>query len=63
MSQGNHFGLTQNAGMGWNYMFIKKTIFDTFTCGGLKDKDGDPIALGFHKILELSTLVENAENL
>tara|TARA_Y100001970_G_scaffold155528_1_gene190413 strand:- start:8301 stop:10319 length:2019 start_codon:yes stop_codon:yes gene_type:complete len=59
---GNHFGLTQNAGMGWNPdELLRKQFLILSTSGGLKDKDGDPIALGFHTgHWELSTLVENA---
>jgi putative YjhG/YagF family dehydratase len=46
---GNLFCLTQNAGMGWNpadagrpqYLIIS-------TQGGMRDSDGNPIALGYH---------------
>ena len=46
---GNLFGMTQNAGMGWdpdelgrpNYLILS-------TQGGLRGEDGDPIALGYH---------------
>ena len=46
---GNLFGLTQNAGMGWDpgrmtgpqYVIVS-------TMGGLRDEDGTPIALGYH---------------
>jgi putative YjhG/YagF family dehydratase len=46
---GNLFGLSQNAGMGWNpdeagrpqYLIIS-------TQGGLRDSDGSPVALGYH---------------
>src|SRR5438477_12390533 len=46
---GNLFGLSQNAGMGWNpdeanrpqYLIIS-------TQGGLRNPDGTPVALGYH---------------
>jgi putative YjhG/YagF family dehydratase len=46
---GNIFGLTQNAGMGWNpealggpqYVIVS-------TMGGLRSEQGEPIALGYH---------------
>ena len=57
---GNHFGLTQNAGMGWNPQeLLRKQFLILSTCGGIKDSDGEPIALGFHTgHWELSNLVE-----
>ena len=46
---GNHFGLTQNAGMGWNPdELLRKQFLILSTSGGLKNKEGAPIALGFH---------------
>lgn len=46
---GNLFGLTQNAGMGWN---PNVTNLDQYlilsTQGGLREEDGKPIALGYH---------------
>lgn len=49
MSSGDLFGLTQNAGMGWN---PKKLLGPEFliigTLGGIRAPDGTPEALGFH---------------
>jgi dihydroxyacid dehydratase/phosphogluconate dehydratase len=61
---GNHFGLTQNAGMGWNPKeLLRKQFLILSTSGGMKDKDGSPIALGLHTgHWELSSLVEKAAN-
>ena len=61
---GNHFGLTQNAGMGWNPSeLLRKQFLILSTSGGLKDKDGKPVALGFHTgHWELSSLVEKTAN-
>ena len=46
---GNLFGLSQNAGMGWE---LKRLLDPEFlilsTHGGLRAEDGKPIALGFH---------------
>ncbi|MFY7951096.1 MAG: YjhG/YagF family D-xylonate dehydratase, partial [Armatimonadaceae bacterium] len=46
---GDLFGLTQNAGMGWE---PSKTAGREFlilsTLGGLRSDDGKPIALGYH---------------
>ncbi|MCH7688979.1 MAG: dihydroxy-acid dehydratase, partial [Planctomycetes bacterium] len=46
---GDLFGLTQNAGMGWN---PKELLRDQYlilsTQGGIRAEDGHPIALGFH---------------
>lgn len=46
---GNLFGLTQNAGMGWN---PDDTDLDQYlilsTLGGLRADNGEPIALGYH---------------
>ena len=61
---GNHFGLSQNAGMGWNPSeLLRKQFLILSTSGGLKDKDGEPVALGFHTgHWELSSLVEKTAN-
>jgi len=59
---GNLFGLTQNAGMGWNpddsnsdqYLILS-------TQGGLRAEDGKPIALGYHTgHWEIGLLVKQA---
>jgi xylonate dehydratase len=46
---GNLFGLTQNAGMGWNpAALLGPEVLILSTHGGLRAPDGTPIALGFH---------------
>jgi xylonate dehydratase len=46
---GDLFGLTQNAGMGWNPAeFGRKQFLILSTQGGLRAPDGQPIALGYH---------------
>jgi putative YjhG/YagF family dehydratase len=46
---GNHFGMTQNAGMGWNPSeLMRKQFIILSTVGGVKEEDGSPIALGLH---------------
>lgn len=46
---GNLFGLTQNAGMGWNPDEVGRTQFLILsTHGGLREPDGTPLALGYH---------------
>ncbi len=46
---GNLFGLTQNAGMGWEAQRLLDPEFLILsTHGGLRAEDGKPIALGFH---------------
>lgn len=46
---GNLFGLTQNAGMGWDASRLLDPEFLILsTHGGLRAADGSPIALGFH---------------
>ena len=46
---GNLFGLTQNAGMGWNPAELGRRQFLILsTQGGLRAEDGSPIALGYH---------------
>jgi putative YjhG/YagF family dehydratase len=43
------FGLTQNAGMGWNPAEVgRKQFLILSTQGGLRAPDGKPIALGYH---------------
>ena len=46
---GNLFGLTQNAGMGWEpARLLDPEYLILSTHGGLRAQDGTPIALGFH---------------
>ena len=46
---GDIFGLTQNAGMGWNPAEVgRKPFLILSTQGGLRAPDGQPIALGYH---------------
>jgi xylonate dehydratase len=59
---GNLFGLTQNAGMGWNPAELNgKQFLILSTQGGLRSPDGKPIALGYHTgHWEIGSLVEAA---
>src|SRR6478736_2491733 len=46
---GDLFGLSQNAGMGWNPAEVgRKQFLILSTQGGLRAPDGHPIALGYH---------------
>jgi xylonate dehydratase len=46
---GDLFGMTQNAGMGWNTAEVgRKQFLILSTQGGLRAPDGQPIALGYH---------------
>lgn len=46
---GTLFGLTQNAGMGWNSDDVGRPQYLILsTQGGLRDQDGRPVALGYH---------------
>lgn len=46
---GNHFGMTQNAGMGWNPAeLLRKQFIILSTVGGVKEDDGSTTALGLH---------------
>lgn len=46
---GNLFGLTQNAGMGWNPAEVGRPQYlIVSTQGGLRDSHGRPLALGYH---------------
>jgi len=46
---GNLFGLSQNAGMGWDPAHLTgPEVLILSTHGGLRAEDGKPIALGFH---------------
>src|SRR6201999_53320 len=45
----NLFGLTQNAGMGWEpSALLGKQVLILSTHGGVRAPDGTPIALGYH---------------
>jgi putative YjhG/YagF family dehydratase len=59
---GNLFGLTQNAGMGWNPDELgRKQFLILSTQGGLRAPDGKPLALGYHTgHWEIGLLVEAA---
>ncbi|HTZ58959.1 MAG TPA: YjhG/YagF family D-xylonate dehydratase [Acidobacteriaceae bacterium] len=59
---GNLFGLTQNAGMGWEpKKLLGSEVLILSTHGGLRGADGTPIALGFHTgHWELGALVAEA---
>ena len=46
---GNLFGLSQNAGMGWEpQKLLGSEVLILSTQGGLRGEDGQPIALGYH---------------
>ena len=46
---GDVFGLSQNAGMGWEASKVGRDQFLILsTQGGLRDDDGTPVALGYH---------------
>ena len=48
-SSGNLFGLSQNAGMGWEpARMLDPEFLILSTHGGMRAQDGTPIALGFH---------------
>jgi xylonate dehydratase len=48
-SSGDLFGLTQNAGMGWDPRRVAgKDFLILSTQGGIRGEDGKPIALGYH---------------
>lgn len=59
---GDLFGLTQNAGMGWNPAELGRPQFLILsTLGGVRDPDGQPVALGYHTgHWEIGLLVEAA---
>src|SRR5579884_1431089 len=59
---GDLFGLTQNAGMGWEPSEVAgKQFLILSTQGGLRAPDGKPIALGYHTgHWEISLLVQAA---
>jgi len=46
---GDLFGMTQNAGMGWDpNQLLRDQMLILSTMGGIRGEDGKPIALGFH---------------
>jgi putative YjhG/YagF family dehydratase len=46
---GDLFGMSQNAGMGWNpHQLLRKQFLILGTQGGIRAEDGHPIALGYH---------------
>jgi putative YjhG/YagF family dehydratase len=46
---GDLFGMSQNAGMGWNpQQLLRKQFLILSTQGGIRADDGHPIALGYH---------------
>src|SRR5438105_1741477 len=48
-ASGDLFGLTQDAGMGWDPSQLgRKEFLILSTAGGLRADDGTPIALGYH---------------
>src|SRR5947209_2888297 len=59
---GNLFGLSQNAGMGWEpSRLLDPEFLILSTHGGLRAEDGSPIALGFHTgHWEVGLLVQEA---
>ncbi len=59
---GNLFGLTQNAGMGWQPGRLRQPEFLILsTQGGIRAEDGTPIALGYHTgHWEVGLLMEEA---
>ena len=59
---GTPFGMTQNAGMGWNPSeLMRKQFIILSTVGGVKEEDGSPIALGLHTgHFELVDMVKTA---
>ncbi len=59
---GDLFGMTQNAGMGWNPAELgRKNFLILSTQGGLRAPDGQPIALGYHTgHWEIGLLVKEA---
>lgn len=46
---GDLFGLTQNAGMGWDpQQLLRPQYLILSTQGGIRNEDGSPVALGYH---------------
>nr|WP_281270457.1 YjhG/YagF family D-xylonate dehydratase [Saliterribacillus persicus] len=61
---GNLFGLSQNVGMGWKADELNgKQVLLLSTQGGMKDPEGNPIALGYHTgHWEVDLLMKEAAN-
>jgi hypothetical protein len=61
-SSGNIFGMTQNAGMGWDpRKLLGKEFLILSTQGGIRAPDGSPVALGYHTgHWEVGLLMEEA---
>lgn len=59
---GNHFGMSQNAGMGWEPSeLLRKQFIILSTAGGIREEDGTTVALGLHTgHFELASLVKSA---
>ena len=59
---GNLFGLSQNAGMGWNPKdFLGPQFLILNSHGGIRAEDGSPVALGYHTgHWEIGLLVKRA---
>ncbi len=59
---GNHFGMSQNAGMGWEPSeLLRKQFIILSTAGGIREADGSTVALGLHTgHFELASLVKSA---
>ncbi|UQZ36140.1 YjhG/YagF family D-xylonate dehydratase [Paenibacillus sp. PK3_47] len=46
---GEIFGMSQNAGMGWNPLLLNRPQYLILgTMGGIRREDGSPLALGYH---------------
>jgi putative YjhG/YagF family dehydratase len=62
MASGDLFGLTQNAGMGWDpRKLLGKEFLILSTQGGIRASDGTPVALGYHTgHWEVGLLMEEA---
>ncbi|TWT59057.1 Dihydroxy-acid dehydratase [Thalassoglobus neptunius] len=49
LPSGDLFGMTQNAGMGWDpNQLLRDQVLILSTMGGIRAEDGRPIALGYH---------------
>jgi xylonate dehydratase len=61
---GDLFGMTQDAGMGWNPAELgRKQFLILSTLGGVRAPDGSPVALGYHTgHWEIGLLVQAAAN-
>lgn len=61
---GDIFGMSQNAGMGWDPRWLRRPEFLILsTLGGIRAEDGSPIALGYHSgHWEVGLLMQAAAN-